>query len=88
MNKEQEQVWDRLRYGLHKGKGSLTVTFIGDGVARTFTSSWSNGMIVHHVTVDDVAQSSYRDFEAQGNRVEFRRAPPDGAEIRVEAFYE
>ena len=85
MNKEQENVWDRLKYGLPEFN-MVAVIFHGNGVATKFNSGWLSNCRTVKVTVDDVAKSEYRDFKVSWNDVIFNEPPPNGHKIIIEAY--
>jgi len=79
----KELVWDRLKNGILPPLNA--VRFHGNGIATNFNSAWiADG--VYKVTVNDVAQSVYRDFQIENNDVIFRQPPPEYAKIRVEVY--
>ena len=82
MNEEQEQVWERLK----RGPSRTVVTFLGNGIAHKFNSAWLFDVSENKVriTVDDVAQSMYRDFSINYNDIIFYTPPADGHIINVE----
>ena len=87
MNEEQEQVWDRLKYGM-PGVITTVVIFHGNGTATKFNSGWISGSRFSKITVDDVAQSPYRDYEIHVNDLIFEKPPAHGAKIAVEIYIE
>jgi len=81
---DKELVWDRLKHGITFGS---SVNFTGNGIATHFNSAWlADG--VYKVTVNDVAQSIFRDFQIDNNDIIFRRPPEEYAKICVEVFPE
>ena len=84
MNSDQEQVWDRLKYGL-PSLLTTTVEFTGNGIATRFNSAWLGGSILC-ITIDDVAQCRNRDFFMNYNDIVFYDPPVTDAQIKVEAY--
>ena len=78
---EQEEIWDRLKYGV---LNRSTVVFHGNGTATKFNSGWISGSKIVRITVDDVAQSLFRDYRIIWNDIVFKKPPAPGHMIRVE----
>ena len=84
MNKEQEEVWKRLKRGIQ----ITEVTFTGNGIAHKFNSAWLSVVEPQkvRVTVDDVAQSEFRDFSINYNDIIFYEPPAATHKIIVEVY--
>jgi len=86
MNKEQEQVWDRLKHGISNVIAS-TFQFHGNGVSTKFDCAWfpSHNHSIR-VIVYGVPQSMYRDFSINNCVLTFYKPPADGANIHAEVY--
>ena len=85
MTEEQEQVWDSLKHGI-PASCRTRIHFIADGTATKFHSAWFNGTRLFRVTVDDVAQSQYRDFRLVGSEIVFKHPPAAYLQVMVEVY--
>lgn len=84
MMTEAEQIWAKLKYGPFQG--SVIIHQTGDGRAIKFNSGWISESLMISVSVDDVAQSSHRDFNIEWNDIIFKTPPFDGAIIAIECY--
>ena len=85
MNSNQEQVWDRLKYGLPTVLTTV-IQFTGNGIATKFNSGWISGTPINCITIDDVVQDNFMDFRIAGNTIIFKKPPLDNAQIKVEVY--
>ena len=85
MNNDQEEVWDRLKYGVPTLMSS-TIVFKGNGIAHKFNSAWLSGTTLICITVDDVPQDRSRDYRISFHDIIFAVPPATGAIIKAEVY--
>jgi len=84
MDKEQEEVWDRLKHGVND---TTLLSFHGNGIATRFNSAWFGKVKFVKVMVNDIAQSQYRDFCLDYNDIVFYKPPALGHLVSIEVYY-
>ena len=78
---EAETIWDRLKYGVFRG--SVLISFAGNGRATKFNSGWLSGARMISVYVDGVAKHIIDDFEIEWNDIIFKSPPAYDSHIAI-----
>ena len=89
MTEEQEEVWDRLKYGVPTEYLQSVVHYVGNGIDVNFHSNWqpvANDQVMMRVLVNGIAQSIFKDFDMHMGVVVFKVAPANRELIRIEIY--